>query len=120
MEGVVAVTDVSLPMFRYHPDPVGNGVISKSSATCRCCQKARGWIYNGPVFAVGELEASLCPWCIADGSAAQKLDASFADDQPLFDDGVASSVIEDVTRRTPGFNSWQQDRWLSHCGEACA
>jgi len=28
-------------------------------------------------------------------------------------------VVEEVTRRTPGYNSWQQEEWQSHCGDAC-
>jgi hypothetical protein len=29
-------------------------------------------------------------------------------------------VLDVVGRRTPGFESWQQDHWLYHCEDACA
>jgi uncharacterized protein CbrC (UPF0167 family) len=67
---------------------------------------------------VEEVE-SVCPWCIADGSAADKFDARFSDDCPLFEAGVAQEKIDIVTRRTPGYSSWQQEVWLSCCGDAC-
>jgi hypothetical protein len=40
-----------LPSFRYHPDPVATGSIEPSDAVCRCCGRARGYIYAGPVCA---------------------------------------------------------------------
>ncbi|MFE0530443.1 CbrC family protein [Micromonospora parva] len=30
-------------------------------------------------------------------------------------DGVPHHVIEEITRRTPGFTRWQQESWLYHC-----
>lgn len=27
--------------------------------------------------------------------------------------------MEEVNLRTPGYISWQQEWWLSHCGDAC-
>jgi uncharacterized protein CbrC (UPF0167 family) len=109
-----------LPHFRYHPDPLASGVIAESSETCRCCGHKRGYIYSGPVYAKEELRATLCPWCIADGSAAARFDALFADDHPLARAGLSDDIIGEVTRRTPGYFSWQQDEWLIHCGDACA
>src|SRR5690606_31004640 len=58
-------------------------------------------------------------WCIADGSAAAKLAASFADSYPLHRAGVPEPVTEEVHLRTPGYESWQQESWLSHCNDAC-
>lgn len=80
----------------------------------------RGLIYAGPVYATLDLHESLCPWCIADGSAARKLGASFADDHPLLQAGVPHDIAEEVNLRTPAFTSWQQEQWLAHCGDACA
>jgi uncharacterized protein CbrC (UPF0167 family) len=34
--------------------------------------------------------------------------------------GVPANVVEEVSKRTPGYESWQQEEWLSHCGDACA
>lgn len=108
-----------LPEFPYHPDPVGTGFVERSDKTCLSCHQSRGFIYTGPVFAVEELIDSLCPWCIADGSAATRFDATFTDDMPV-PDGVPVEVIETVTKRTPGFAGWQQEHWLYHCGDGTA
>ncbi len=107
------------PQFRYHPDPLQTGAIRPGDEVCICCKQARGFIYVGPVYAVEELNGQICPWCIADGSAASKWDASFADDHPLARAGMTRQVIDEVTLRTPGYTSWQQDSWLCHCNDAC-
>ena len=106
----------ALPEFAYHPDPVATGSVERSDAECVACGRARGWIYRGPVYAADELADSLCPWCIADGTAASRFDAEFTDvgDAP---DGVPGEVVETIARRTPGFTGWQQEHWLYHCGD---
>ena len=108
-----------LPHFRYHPDPVATGYLVRSEATCLCCEQARGYVYSGSPCAEDELESSLCPWCIFDGSAAERFDAEFVDPHELKKNNVEEAVIDEVTRRTPGFTAWQGDRWLCHCGDAC-
>jgi uncharacterized protein CbrC (UPF0167 family) len=109
-----------LPSFRYHPDPLATGVIEASAVRCACCGKQRGFIYVGPVYGEAELHESICPWCIADGSAASKRGASFADDHPLRKAKIPERIVEEVNLRTPAFSSWQQEQWLTHCGDACA
>ena len=109
----------AFPTFRYHPDPRRTGVVQESDRTCRVCGLARGWIYAGPAYGEEDLEEELCPWCIASGAAAEQFDATFVDDHELVRAGVSAAVIEEVTRRTPGFISWQGERWLAHCGDAC-
>ncbi len=104
-----------LPEFRYHPDPVGTGSVEPSDAACECCGQARGHRYTGPTYAVDVVE-DLCPWCIADGSAAERFDATFTD----LDGDVPPEVLDVVARRTPAFSTWQQGQWLCHCGDACA
>lgn len=108
----------ALPKFKYHPDPISTGSLQRSTETCPCCGKVRGYAYALNPYCEEEVE-NLCPWCIADGSAAKKFDAEFVDARPLIEDGVPEDVIEEVTRRTPGFVSWQQEVWLSCCGDAC-
>ena len=108
-----------LPAFRYHPDPVATGSIVRSDATCRSCERARGYIYTGPAYAEEDLDDAFCPWCIADGSAADRFDAEFVDAEGIGDhdtwDSVSPAVVLEITRRTPGFNGWQQERWWTHC-----
>jgi len=110
---------MSLPAFKYHPDPIATGNIKPSDAVCICCEQQRGYVYISNTYCEEEIVEALCPWCIADGSAARQFDAIFSDDHPLIKAGVPASVVEEVTRRTPGFTSWQQDEWLCCCGDAC-
>ena len=111
--------DDALPAFRYHPDPIATGSVVASDATCACCGQARGFVYAPPVHGAQAIEGALCPWCIADGSAARELGASFADPYGLAQAGVALDVIDEIESRTPSYTSWQQEEWLSHCGDAC-
>src|SRR5262245_5862263 len=108
-----------LPRFKYHPEPLVTGAVETSAVTCACCRRARGYIYVGPVYAEKDLDGTICPWCIADGSAAEKLGASFVDDAPLEDADLDDAIIEELHSRTPGYTSWQQDEWLTHCADAC-
>jgi len=108
-----------LPEFPYHPDPVATGCVEKSDATCLSCEQARGLIYTGPVYAVEELVDCLCPWCIADGSAAARFNAAFTDHLPVYGN-VSEAVVAAVTTRTPGFGGWQQEHWAYHCADGAA
>jgi uncharacterized protein CbrC (UPF0167 family) len=105
----------ALPVFRYHPDPLATGSVVPSEAPCDCCGQRRGFVYDGPVYAVADPEA-LCPWCLADGSAAERYEAQFTETEGR----VPMEVRLEVDRRTPGFRGWQQERWLTHCGDAAA
>jgi Uncharacterized protein conserved in bacteria len=109
---------VELPKFKYHPDPIKTGAIKKSNEVCECCEQARGYVYTSSIYAEQEVEY-ICPWCIADGTAAQKFNGIFCDDYPLEEAGVSEKVISEVCERTPGYNSWQQEIWQVHCGTAC-
>ncbi len=109
-----------LPAFKYHPDPIATGSIIESSARCCCCGKAHGYIYIGPVYAKEEYDGSVCPWCIASGSAHKTLGASFTDEESIGSmwEDIPREVIEEVAYRTPGFSGWQQEQWWTHCGDA--
>ena len=105
-----------LPTFRYHPDTVSTGSIVESKEVCERCGAAGGFVYSGPTYAVDEIEF-LCPWCIADGSAAQEFEAEFTTTDGAPGD-VPGAVLDAVVHRTPGFAGWQQERWMFHCAEA--
>ena len=111
-----------LPNFQYHPDPIATESVIESNAECVCCGKSRGYVYSGPVFAEDEFEDCICPWCIADGSAHEKLGASFTDEDGIGGygdwDAVSPEIVEEVAYRTPGFSGWQQENWWTHCGDA--
>jgi uncharacterized protein CbrC (UPF0167 family) len=84
------------------------------------CGQSRGSIYTGPVYAVEELIDCLCPWCIEDGSAAEKFEAEFTDVGGGVPADVPSAVLNHLATRTPGFTAWQQEHWLYHCSDAAA
>ena len=116
----------SLPTFKYHPDPLDTGNVVQSDIECVCCGKQRGYIYTGPVYAVEEYDNEICPWCIADGTAHEKLDAEFHDSEGVpgwaFMDcpEVSEDIIEEICWRTPGFAGWQQEQWATCCDDAAA
>jgi uncharacterized protein len=116
----VTTTLTSFPKFPYHPDPRGTGFVIESAARCLACEAARGYVYTGHVASVHELQGALCPWCISDGRAARAFDARFTDIGGELPDDVPAEVIEQITRRTPGFTGWQQEHWLYHCGDGAA
>ncbi|MEP6537696.1 MAG: CbrC family protein [Bryobacteraceae bacterium] len=110
---------MTLPAFRYHPDPIASGSIIPSDVECRACGLKRGYICTAPVYAEEDLEDALCPWCIADGSANRKFAATFVDSE-AFPDGIPDDAVQEISERTPGFNSWQGGHWPVCCRDAAA
>ncbi|MGH9721824.1 MAG: CbrC family protein [Bryobacteraceae bacterium] len=111
----------ALPTFRYHPDPVATGSVRPNESTpCLACNRIRDYIYVGPAYSemFHYLSGCLCPWCIADGSAAKQFRATFADTGLM--DGVSGQVRDTAGARTPGFEAWQQEEWLTCCGDCAA
>jgi uncharacterized protein CbrC (UPF0167 family) len=116
---------MNLPLFKYHPDPVGTGSIEAREALCVCCGRTSEYIYVGPVYGETDLDGLLCPWCIANGLAHEKFGVEFTDRAAVggYDwatrKAVSQEVKDEVANRTPGFSGWQQERWLVHCNDAC-
>jgi uncharacterized protein CbrC (UPF0167 family) len=110
---------MTLPRFRYHPDPIGSGSVIASEATCKCCDQARGFIYDGPVYTEEDDVDAICPWCIASGDAHEMFDASFVDSE-AFPEGTPDKAIDEIVERTPGFSAWQGERWPVCCDDATA
>ena len=109
----------SLPVFRYHPDPIGTGMIVKSDKVCECCEQANGLACKSPIYAAADIE-TICPWCVADGSAAKKFEGDFVCAHSLIQAGLPIEIVDEVSKRTPGYESWQEASWLACCGDACA
>ena len=87
---------MTLPAFRYHPDPVRSGSVVASDDPCACCGQARGYLYAGPLYGE-ETEARVCPWCIADGTAHESLGAEFVDSEAFAadtPDAVVTEIVE--------------------------
>jgi uncharacterized protein len=114
-----------LPAFKYHPDPLATGSVIQSDAVCACCERARGFVYSGPMYTseVRDVD-TVCPWCIADGAAHVLFGVSFTDEAAIGGygdwDEVPEEVIGTVSYRIPGFNGWQQEQWWTHCKDAAA
>lgn len=108
-----------LPFFKYHPNPLKTESVKVSDESCICCQKQRGYIYNSSIYTAQKISGSVCPWCISDGSAAEMFDATFSDDYMLLEEGISEEIVNEVTKRTPSYNSWQQEVWLTHCKDVC-
>lgn len=108
-----------LPTFRYHPDPFASEVFYRGEPhRCDCCGKETDVWYESPFYSAEDVEC-LCPWCIADGSAAAKFDGEFQDSASI---GKVSDPekVKELTERTPGYHGWQQEYWMAHCDDFCA
>ncbi|OKJ68835.1 hypothetical protein AMK31_37505 [Streptomyces sp. TSRI0107] len=120
---------VAEPTFRYHPDPLATGSAVRTDHVCSVCGVHRQIRYRGPIY--GRQPDSLCLHCIHSGAASSALSVSAGGDED-FDmlavfsdavdvpDGVPLPVVEEITRRTPGFAGWQQGSWLYHCDDGAA
>jgi uncharacterized protein CbrC (UPF0167 family) len=107
-----------LPDFKYNPNALKLGIIKKETTTCPVCEQVRNYAYEGPFYSEAEVEG-ICPWCIKDGSAAEKYNGEFLDSASC-DTVDKDEYLIELTTRTPGYSGWQQERWLSHCGDFCA
>lgn len=118
------MTGEPLPSFRYHPDPVGTGAVVKRDIVCGVCERDRDHAYIGPYVSPDahfENDDPLCPWCIADGSAAAGWQASFVAPAYLSEAAqaqMAGDALAELEFRTPSFLCLQQERWLDHHAEA--
>ena len=109
------------PTFRYHPDPIATGAVKESEERCTVCGEHRGYIYEGSIYSADRAsdDARVCPWCIADGSVSEKYGGSLNGGVENSADPVSRAVRDEVEKRTPGYESWQDDEWLTHCNDAC-
>jgi uncharacterized protein CbrC (UPF0167 family) len=102
------------PSFTYYEDPYSDGTIERSDVECSGCGRRRGLIATCLAYGADVPdEARFCPWCIADGTAHAKFGASF--NQVNVD--AAREAREEVEFRTPGFLTWQDWEWPTHCGD---
>jgi len=119
-----------LPEFKYHPNPIETGAFKMDKTVkCSCCGQETDIYYTRPFYSEENIKA-FCPFCIANGEAAEKFKGSFQDyssiegispnpDEPNISD-ILKEAITEVTKRTPGYNGWQQEVWLNHCEDLCA
>lgn len=120
---------MELPEFKYSPNAYKIDVFEKEEGECSVCSQQRSLKYTGSFYSVDEPDY-ICPWCIADGSAAKKYEGEFNDsvgvetpvDYERSDEVKASfeNKVTEIAERTPSYVSWQQEVWLTHCNEPCA
>jgi uncharacterized protein CbrC (UPF0167 family) len=110
-----------LPKFKYYPTacaPAGTDVVAKEAGDCPVCGEESEYVYMGPVYAEDDdLEESICPWCIANGSAHRQFEAEFNPVAGSAPDTVPSSIVEEIAYRTPGITAWQEAQWFFHCND---
>ena len=109
-------SDDTFPVFKYHTTPLETGVIKPGEIICdTCCQK-RDYFYDSTIYwSMTSGDEKICPWCIADWKAAEELECSFVPGEEMID----SEKFKELTERTPGYVSWQGERWLTHCNDYC-
>lgn len=120
-------TPDSLPQFRFHPNAYQLGAFEAVTGTCNACGKDRALRYARGFYAIDRVDY-ICPWCVADGTAARVFDGAFSDYfgiEGVPRDPAAQATVDideaiEVSERTPSYPSWQQEEWKSHCGRPCA
>ncbi len=120
---------MKLPVFKYHPDPIKSGAFrTDKTAVCDCCGRETNVYYTSPFYTAEDVDA-LCPWCIADGSAAEKFDGEFVDvcevdylpdEDEESEPREMTDKLSELIHRTPCYHGWQQEMWLAHCDDYCA
>ncbi|HIW05898.1 MAG TPA: CbrC family protein [Candidatus Ignatzschineria merdigallinarum] len=119
---------MNYPYFKYHPNAYLLDLFVEKEGICSICNEARSLKYEASFYSV-EKPDYICPFCIADGGAAQKYDGEFNDYCGI--EGVSADpndpsptipqeMLLDICKRTPSYISWQQEAWLTHCNEPCA
>lgn len=115
------------PRFRFSPNAYDLGLFVADDGVCAACEQPRTLRYTASFYAV-DRPGYLCPWCVADGTAARVFGGEFCDSETIegfaADPGAARSTdateVREVATRTPSYPSWQQEVWLAHCGRPCA
>lgn len=105
-----------LPSFKYLRDSRVAFEPNYDKERCECCEKIPDRIYKNGIYAVEEVE-NLCAECIISGEAAKKFNGTFNEaDNPAVDD---LSAKEELEKRTPTLNTWQEIEWVACCKDFC-
>lgn len=119
---------MELPKFKYSPNAYKVDVFENIEGICSVCNEKRQVKYKGSFYSLEDLEY-ICPWCIANGNAAEKYDGEFNDycgiegvssDPNNGEPTIQNELLLEITNKTPSYISWQQQVCLTHCNEPCA
>lgn len=107
---------MEFPKFKYHQNPIKSLSFIKSDMECNCCNKKTGYIYNLSIYSSLDVEdVVICPWCLANGDAAKKYQATFNDTYSV-ESKIPNSENDEILHRTPSYPTWQDFDWMIHCG----
>lgn len=134
-----------IPNFKYHPDPLKTKNAEEKNFQCICCDKEKNITYVAGIYTSLDVDREeLCLDCIYDGSAARKFDATFtilpySIEEKIFNEDpetkeykyfyqdikqndleISKEDLEEFHERTPGYISWQEQIWLTHCRNICS
>ena len=101
------------PKFTYFAKPLEAGSFVRKKVVCNACERSRDYQYEGDFFTTHD-DVALCPWCVADGTAAKKFNGTFQDEAAIESVGNKAATDE-LLHRTPSYIAWQTASWLSHC-----
>ena len=107
----------NFPKFKYFADPIKARSFKRGNASCEICGEKTGYIYANAFYSVEDIE-NICPWCIANGAAAEKHEGTFHDFE-IEDNSIDDENIKELMERTPGFECMQPGIWPCHCSEIC-
>jgi uncharacterized protein CbrC (UPF0167 family) len=119
-EQTLKTEKMELPKFKYSPNAFELDIFENVEGTCSVCNEKRQIKYTSSFYSVEEPEY-ICPWCIADGKAAEKYKGEFNDYEGIENsENIEKELLLQASERTPSYTSWQQEVWLTHCNEPCA
>lgn len=104
-----------LPEFKYLLDSSKSFKLNEDYTICECCGNVSKYIYNGMIWAEEDVEI-LCPECIKSGKASKKYDGEF---NIVYNEDLDKKKINEVSKRTPSINTWQDFEWIDCCNDLC-
>lgn len=107
-----------LPKFRYHPNIYDTDkvldAVTFGENTCQCCGE-KTEVYVTTMYCRERIEC-ICMECVASGKAVEKFGGGFVQDA---EKALTKEKIDELFKRTPGYVSWQGERWLACCDDYC-
>ncbi len=123
-----------LPHFQYIPNAYELGLFELGQFICEICNTEQNYRYTGPIymenekstgtFKVTSTEHKICPYCIENGKAAEKLNADFKDmdileqscyNKEYIDEEKCDAVIKTWLLRSPNFKGLETELWPICC-----
>ncbi|MCE3232457.1 MAG: hypothetical protein K0R98_714 [Rickettsiaceae bacterium] len=118
-ESMRHLQETKLPVFNYYPDPILHCSIEENDLPCDCCGKVTGYLCASSMYSAKKV-GYICPWCVANGKAAEKFHGAFNYVDILKKGGkISDEIKKEIEERTPCFPSLQDRGWVLHCNDGC-